>query len=195
MTRINRLHIAVYSLILVVLLNLPNSAISQDMPVPVYNQFPIFIKILPFDRNLSRFGKKINFYIVYQSNFRTSLNTKNEVMSTVNSLKLYSSGSVAINYIPVDLSTDNFEYIMDKNGTGVVYFCPVRAINIKEITQYCRRKKLVSMTGIPEYMKEGVSVAIDRKGDKPEIVIDLSSVKSEGTDFSSQLLKLSTIID
>lgn len=188
-------HITTLILLYFTLLAVPCELLGQDMTVPVNTQFPIFFKIFPFDRNLDRFGKKINIYIIYQSNYRTSLNTRIEISNTVNANKLYSSGNIPVFIIPVDLSTESYELIIEKNGPGILYFCPLRAINIKEITKYCRKMKMISISGVPSYINDGVSVAIDRKGDKPEILINLPSAKSEGSDFSSQLLKLSTIID
>ncbi len=165
------------------------------MSVPVSVQFPIFLKIFGFDRNLNRLGKKINIYIIYQSNYRASLNTKNDIINTVNSQKLNYTGGLPISYIPVDISNENIDGFFEKNIPGIAYFCPLRAADIRNMTQLCKNKKMISMTGVTSYTKEGVSLTIDRKGDKPEIVINLASAKSEGSDFSSQLLKLSTIID
>jgi hypothetical protein len=51
------------------------------------------------------------------------------------------------------------------------------------------------LTGVPDYIYNGISVGIDIKGEKPEILINLKSSKLEGADFSSQLLKISTIIE
>ncbi len=166
----------------------------QEMPVPVSVQFPLFMKILTFDRNINRFGTKINFYIVYQSNYRTSLNIKNEIFQVTNFRNPGKIQNAQVSYIGIDLSSETIENAVSKYGKGVLYITPLRAVDIADITKFSQRQNMITLTGVPDYLRNGVSVAIDTKGNKPEIMINLPATKAEGSDFSSQLLKLSTII-
>lgn len=165
------------------------------MPIPVNIQIQLIAKILPFDRNITRFSGKINLYIVYQSSYRVSVNVKNEIANTMESNKTIKIDGKKINIIYVDLQTTNLESEMKKNGAGVVYITHLRAYDLEIITGITSKHKSISITGIPEYKDNGVSITLDSKGGKSEIIINRNASKSEGCDFSAQLLKLATVID
>ena len=66
---------------------------------------------------------------------------------------------------------------------------------IDNIIDISRREKIITLTGVPEYVNMGLAVGIDIRENRPQIVINMSAAKAEGADFSSQLLKLSKIVD
>ncbi len=45
------------------------------------------------------------------------------------------------------------------------------------------------------YVNQRFAVGLEIKDQKPEIIINLSSTRAEGSDFSANLLKLCRIID
>jgi ABC-type uncharacterized transport system substrate-binding protein len=169
---------------------------AQEMPVPVEIQFPLMKKILSYDRNLrTRCGDSLIICIVYQKRFRTSLNTKEEFVRNVNE-----EYDAKIENIPIELfayeinSTTEFESILSKNKVDVIYLAPLRGIDIEKIVSLCNANKILTFTGIPEYVASGIIAGVDIKGERPQILINLTSAKSATVDFNSQLLKLSKIL-
>jgi iron complex outermembrane receptor protein len=78
-----------------------------------------------------------------------------------------------------------------KSGTlKLLYGEAFRAPNV----DVSRAKKIMTLTGVPDYVELGLSVAIGIKGRKPQITINLPAAKAEGINFSSQLLKLAKVI-
>ncbi len=83
---------------------------------------------------------------------------------------------------------------MSNHDIDILYITPLRATGIKEIIRACGAGKILTLTGVPEYVTDGVAIGIGIKGEKPRILINITSAKNEGSDFSSQLLKLAMVI-
>ena len=50
------------------------------------------------------------------------------------------------------------------------------------------------MTGVPEYVDQGVAVGVGIRKDRPLIIVNLEQARAEGSVFSSQLLALARIV-
>lgn len=173
------------------------TAFCQVMPVPVDVQFNLFMKIFSFDRNLTgRVENEIVLGVLYQKKYRESLTTKNKIEDMV---KIYNSLpeiKTPVNFVPLEIKQDtDINEMLSRQNLDVLYLCPVRAVDITQISTECRNLKISSVTGVPEYLIHGISVGLDIKGQKPQILINLDSARLEGSDYSSQLLKLAKIID
>jgi len=78
---------------------------------------------------------------------------------------------------------------------SVLYIAPGNKSNIETVIKITRGKKVLTMTGVPKYVKQGIAVGIGIQDKKPKIHINLSASKKEGAQFSAQLLKLAEIVD
>jgi hypothetical protein len=170
---------------------------AQDMSAPVSVQLPLFLKILSFDRNLkARVGDEIVMAVIYQEKFKTSLNAKEELSNLIKESSIKTIEDIPIRYLSIDMSDNNdLAGVLSKNKVDILYIAPLRAMRIETITSLSRAKKMMTLTGVPEYVGSGVAVGIGIKGEKPQIIINLPAAKAEGADFSSQLLKLAKVIE
>jgi hypothetical protein len=58
-----------------------------------------------------------------------------------------------------------------------------------------QNKSILTITGVPSYVEGGISIGLGLKSNsKPEILVNMGSIKSEKHDISSQLLKLAKIV-
>jgi len=170
-------------------------SLAQEMAVPVNVQVPLFLKILTFDWNLkARVGNEIVVGIVYQSKFRASLNVKDKMMNQATEYAIKKIENIPIRYISVDLDEVNLVDAISSNKIDIIYVAPVRALGMGIITDLSRTQKILTLTGVPDYVESGISVGIGIRGEKPLIIINLPAAKAEGVDFSSQLLKLAKVI-
>ncbi|MBK9247575.1 MAG: YfiR family protein [Ignavibacteria bacterium] len=172
----------------------PNSY-AQETDLSPSNHIPILCKVLSFDRNLKqRSPTVIKIGLVYQSKYRTSLNTMYEIQRYFIEHSIKISGiNVAVRLI--DLSEENLSTIINSEDITVLYIAPLRAYNIASLHGLCATKKIRSITGVSDYVSEGISVGVGTKGGKAEIIINRPSSNREGADYSAQLLKLSRIIE
>jgi hypothetical protein len=173
------------------------NSFAQEMPIPVENQVSLFVKILNYDRQIKlNISNCVNIGILYQNKFRISSIAKDEFIKY---LMLNSENNIdgkPFNCIPIEYnSLDNLESIFKEKKLNVLYVTPMRSVDLGKIIQICRQKKVISISGVPDYIKEGLSVGLDVEGESPKIMINIYAAKSEGADFKSQLLKLSEIIE
>ena len=168
---------------------------AQETAVPVEVQFPLFLKILTFDRNLkARVGDEIVIGIVHQSRFRTSLNVKDDFVDVMNRSPIKKVKDIPVRQVPIDIDKSNLGKAISKNKVDILYITPVRALGMEKIAGVSRARKVITLTGIPDYIKSGLAVGIGVKGGKPWIIINLPAAKAEGANFSSRLLILAKVI-
>ncbi len=179
-----------------VLLGLGSGAVAsrlaaQEMPVPVEVQVPLLLKILSFDRALT--GSRTDplvVGVVFQGRNRTSSEIGAEVRSRLTAAGRPGGGRV-IRVVSIDLDqTDDFLAMLLRDSVRVLYVAPLRAIAISTVAAATREGLVVSFTGIPRYVEQGLAVGIDVNGMRPQIVVNLAASRAEGAQFSADLLKL-----
>ncbi len=170
---------------------------AEEMEVPIDIQFPLFLKILPFDRNLKeRVGDEIVLGIVFQEKFRKSLNVKTQLENFLEKSKENKIDDVPFRYVLINLSSlSKFKAILAREKVDIVYITPLRAIAVETLVSACRSMGITSLTGVPAYCELGIAISIGSKGGSPLIIINLPGARSEGADFSSRLLKLARVIN
>jgi len=169
---------------------------AQEMPVPLRYQYPILLKTLTFDRNLkARCGNAIVLGILYQSRFRQSVNVKDELVTIANESSYEFLDAHQIRVVPIDLSSEaSFEEQISASGINTLYVAPLRAIDLATISTVTRKNKVLTLTGVPEYVEIGLSIGVGIRGDRPSLVINQPASRAEGADLDSQLLKLARTI-
>jgi hypothetical protein len=169
---------------------------SETMGISASLQFQIFLKILRFEKNLpTRAGAEIVIAVLYQEGYRDSFVAMRDILKALSEspdspVENIPVKSVAIN---IDKETDIGE-ALTRHRALIIYVTPLRAFDIDTILSVSRLRKLITVTGVTDYVKKGVSIGLGLKEGKPEILINLQAAKNEGSDFSSNLLKLARII-
>ncbi|MDA1191031.1 MAG: YfiR family protein [Candidatus Poribacteria bacterium] len=172
------------------------NAVAQMMVVPERTQYALFQKILTFERSLAkRDDKEFVVGFLYQSRVRESLNARDafeRVAENDKSVRLFGK---PVRFRFVDLQdVDKLEESLLEGKPHILYVAPLRAIEIKRISKITRKNKVLTLTGVPEYVENGLSVGIGLQSEnKPEILVNITAAKAEGADFHSELLKLSRI--
>lgn len=65
--------------------------------------------------------------------------------------------------------------------------------DVASLIQYCRRHRVLSMTGSPELVEQGVTLALASTDGKPAILLNVVATNEEKITWSPSLLKLATI--
>lgn len=185
-------------IVLTIILFARSSSSAQESLVPANVQIPLFFKIISFDRNFkSRYKNKIVINVVHQNKFRSSLNVKNDILDFFANNTVYSKFdglAVEVKEFSFEKENELITYF-SSNPDELYYFCPLRAVNIANISNMMRQKRVLSFTGVPEYVQDGISFGFGIKAGKPLIIINLESSKAIGSEYSSQLLKLAKVIE
>lgn len=97
--------------------------------------------------------------------------------------------------VEIDLTTtENPGALFAAYNVTIAYIAPLRAYDVAGILRETREQNILTLSGVPAYVTAGVSVGLNNRGGKPEILINRTAAQLEGSDFRAQLLKLATII-
>ena len=164
----------------------------QEMPLPVKDQMPLFLKILSYDKNLSDRGDEIVIGVLYQERYRASLLAKDEVLTVMKQFETVSGHPIRL--VPIDLDAqDALRTRLEEKDVNIVYVAPLRAFDLQRLTSLSRSHSILTLTGVPNYLGEGLSVSLDVQRNKPLILINLPASEAEGAKFHSQLLKFAQV--
>lgn len=174
----------------------PVVSYAQEVTVPPNLQAVLFSKVLPFDRNLqSRAKGTIVIGILYQSRFKMSLDIHREFLSAMSKLPTERIADLPYHLVSVDIDEGSVEQSIARDSIDILYIAPLRAVDVEKITKITRTRSVLTLTGVPEYVQQGISVGIGTKAGKPQILINLKSARLEHADFNSQLLKIARIVE
>jgi hypothetical protein len=76
----------------------------------------------------------------------------------------------------------------------VLYVCPGLEPHLAEIFDVTRKRRVVTVGGREEHVKKGASLGVFLVNGRPTIMVNLPASKNEGAAFSSDLLRLATVI-
>ena len=76
----------------------------------------------------------------------------------------------------------------------VVYLCSGLETNLNEIADLTRKRRVVTVGSREDYVKRAASLGVFLVSGRPTIMVNLSASRSEGASFSSDLLRLATVI-
>jgi hypothetical protein len=169
---------------------------AQEMPLPAGEQLNVLLKALTFDRNLKeRRGERLTIGIVYQDSFKKSMQVKDEMIEAFKTIPIKEIFGYSLHVVPIDLRLISLEEAVTTQDVGILYITPLNSYDIQKISELSRRKGVITLSGVPQYSEQGIAVTVGKKGETPQIIINLDAARAEGADFSSQLLKMAKIVD
>lgn len=86
-----------------------------------------------------------------------------------------------------DVTTSNG---LPTGGAKVVYV----GSGVAEAIAYTASNKVLSVTGVPGYVTEGVTLGISIENKKPKIILNLTSSKNEDINWNPAILKVAATI-
>jgi uncharacterized protein DUF4154 len=182
------------ALALATLMSAPLSA--ESMPAPTDLQVPLILKVLTYDRELlQKVKSELTIGIVYFPSDPTSIQAKDDVLRILQQLSDKTVRKVAIRSVAVEYkSPADLLSAVSANHINVFYVTPGNAPHLDRVLQVSQSQRITTVTGVPDYVQKGVAVGIGVRQDKPQILINLASVKSEGSEFDASLLRIATVI-
>jgi hypothetical protein len=141
--------------------------------VPPEIQAALFVKLLGFDRSLRG---DVSIIVIGDPKFAAEM--RKGIGKDIGTGKLISVAESA------ELPSEK---------PSVVYLGD--ASKVREVMDYARANKILSITGIPELAELGISMGIGVSGGKPEVLLNMSSSKAEGRDWNPAILKIAKIIN
>ena len=169
---------------------------AEETDVSPDVQVPIIMRILAYDRNLeSRAGAEVTVGIVYAPTDPQSVKGANEVSDAFYRYAGKTVKRLPVRYVLVEYTTpENLERSVATRGIDVLYVAPGNAQNLAGITKVSQARSITTTTGVPEYVRRGVSVGVGRSQERAQILINLTSSRAEGCEFDASLLRIATVL-
>lgn len=177
-------------------LNAARAAAAEPMPLTPDLQVPLILKILTYDRHFeTKAGRDLAIGIVYAPGDPASVKAANDIADTLYRFAGKTVKRLAIRYFLIDFTTsEKLESSIAQKGISVLYVAPGNVKNLAGVMQVSQARGVTTATGVPDYVRRGVAVGIGVADDRPQILINLSSTKSEGSEFDASLLRIATVL-
>jgi hypothetical protein len=169
---------------------------AQEIALPVAVHVPILLKILTFDRHLpARLQTELVIGIVYQRGFHASAAVAEATATLLAQLPDSFFNGFPIRAVPIALDdTPDLAAALTQDHVNALYIAPVSPANLDRVIRASKVAQISTLTGVPEYVEEGLAIGIDNVGDRPSIVVNVVESRKEGADLSAQVLKLARVL-
>ena len=90
----------------------------------------------------------------------------------------------------------NFEFAHESkftNDVDVLYVAPLRSVAVQTVVEAAHASQVIALSGVAEYIREGVVVDITERRNRPSILINLESAKAGNADFRAELFKVAQV--
>lgn len=169
---------------------------AQAMDLPMETQIPIFLKLLTFDRNLAtRAGTELVIAIAYQGGNRESLTARLQADAELRKAPELLSG-LTTRVVLIDLERErNLGQRLEQERVVAMYIGPLRATDVRSLLKISRVAHVRTFSGVSRYVAQGVAMGVTRRGDLPQILVNLAAAREEGADYPAQVLRLARMVE
>lgn len=160
---------------------------AEDLVLlPADVQMKLVAKVWSLDRSLvvRRPGAVA---ILYQGRNRESMRTRDEILRAARS-----HGGLIVKAIDLEEEPLTRDALA---GMDVAYITPIRSQRLDDLLAVTRAAQVRTITGVSAYVSEGVAVGLSVEQGRPAVLVNLPAARAEGSDFSSQLLKVARVIE
>jgi len=172
------------------------SARAEAEPGAESIQIPILLKILTYDRTLmSSPPPTLEIAVVHEAGDTASERNRDALLDTFDTY-----ADKTIRGIPFRVrslafrSASQLTQELRASGVHVVYVTAGHEENLEAITHATRATGALSVNGTPGFTERGLSVGVEIESGQPHIHVNLESLRAEGHDLRSSVLRLSQIV-
>lgn len=166
-------------------------------PLPSKNQALLLLRILAYDHKLADrvVDKKVTIYVVHKSGASESEEPANEMVGTLREIgKSTKLAGNAIQVVKLAYNKDTFDADVGRVRAAALYVSPSLGDVLSPISAVAAKRKLLTFTGVPEYVPAGLSVGFSNENGKPVISVNIPASKNEGADLDVALLRVAKIV-
>lgn len=179
------------------LTNLQTIKQSGKYVLSPFRQYQLFQKILTFERTWKKkLSSQLTIALLYEKNYELSVWTKDDFAEAVKAEAMIEEYPVRLLEITVD-DMDKLPSLFSQGNIAFLYLAPLKPLTVKnqlkKILTLCRQFKIPTFTGEIEYVELGVAIGLGVVEEKPQVFINLQAAREQGLNFSSQLLRMSSV--
>ncbi len=169
---------------------------AQRLGIDAASQYRLYLKMLAFNRAFKpRSGDRLTIGVLYVKASRESRQAGDEFARAVAAGPAAFEG-LSIVAVPIEYGKEAaIGEDLAAKSVDALYVTPLHPFDLGPVASACRAARVASFTGVPEYVRGGVSVSFGMRGRRAEILMNLRNSRVEGSDFSARLLDMVTVVD
>lgn len=169
---------------------------AQPVGIDAASQYRLYLKMLTFDRAFKpRSGDRLTIGVLFVNASRESRQARDDFAGAVAGGPADFSG-LPIVIVPIAYGREGaIGSELAAKSVDALYVTPIDPFDLGPVAAACRAARVASFTGVPEYVRAGLSVSFGMRGRRAEILINLGNSRAEGSDFSARLLDMVTVVD
>jgi hypothetical protein len=170
---------------------------TSQKSLPEELQVPLFLKILTYDRSLGgKVQDTIHIGVLYFPDNEQSQKNKDAIIENLKLNRDKTINGVPFSFMEIEFSTEkSLDEVTSEKRVNILYITSDGSDIPKGVSQITQAKRILTITGRVDYVSHGISVGLGVKEEKPQIVINLPSVRAEGSNFSANLLRLCKVVN
>jgi hypothetical protein len=166
-------------------------------PLPSKNQALLLLRILAYDHKLGErvVDKRVTIYVLHKTGAAESEDAANEMVGRLRDIaKSTKLAGNTIQVFKLAYNKDTFEADVGRVKAAALYVAPSLGDTLSPIAAVTGKRKLLTFTGVPEYVNAGLSIGFSNDDGKPVISVNIPASKSEGADLDVALLRVAKIV-
>jgi hypothetical protein len=155
----------------------------------------ILARALSYELTLEeRVGPTVTVAVIYKRGAPRSEANADEWMEAFRSLSATRIKDRPLTAVRIAYSTSDVVSAIDNGGADVLLVADGLEAEAPAIARLARAKHVLTASNAIANLAKDLTLCVTEEGDKVKIVVNLDSAHQEGIRFSSNLLKLATII-
>ena len=170
---------------------------AEAMPFQADVQITLLLKILTYDRSFQYKAKSgVTIGVLFVPTDPESVKAKDAIVKTLQLVADRTIKNQPIRHVTLEYKNPaELEKSVRSNRVNVFYIAPGNSDSLGAVMKLSKTYGITTATGVPEYVQRGVAIGIGIRADKkPEILINLPSSRSEGSEFDASLLRIATVV-
>ncbi len=180
----------------VLLLALLGQAAGAESYLDVEYQVPLVLKLLTYESRLMELQRQtIVMGIIYRPKDDQSRKSFEQFQAEMGHFenRTVRNRRLVVEPLPIAVA-DSAGPVMRRARVDVVYVTPGFDTDLASIFKATRQERILSVTGVPDYVEKGLAVAVVRRGGQAGITLNLEASREEGRDWNASLLKLCRLV-
>jgi hypothetical protein len=167
------------------------------MAHPLDVQVPIILKILTYDRQFERNSPDmLTIGIVHDPTDPVSAQAMTGLSDILYAAREKTIKQIPVRYFQIEYTGEaDLRRFSGEKRIGVYYITPgLSAQVLAKVLLVSQELAITTITGVPDYVRQGVAVGIGERRNRPQILINLPASRAEGSEFDASLLRIATVL-
>ncbi len=169
---------------------------AEETLVPLDRQAKLLLKVLSYDKTLQqRVGKQLSIGVLFDPDNAVSTAVARDGYTAFHQLRKFTVQGMKVTATMLAYrGGKELAAYMKEHGINTLYVTPGLDDALSTVLRVSRAMESNTITGVEKYVTAGVAVGVVLRGKQPKILINLVAAAEHGNKFSSEIFRVSEVI-